>query len=131
MLFESIIAVRAHYGKHETVQLVVSDTFVEFTFTPQATLINTRTAYRQHTGAESSEAFPFFNPPVLFLLTRPQRRSTTGISMCEHVRIISTSRTEEKGRDVGTSRTPTPTSFRQSLLDFQVNEKPNLLVVDI
>lgn len=47
------------------------DTFVKFAFTPQSTPINTTTAYRQHKGAEYTEALPFSISPSSYFLSRP------------------------------------------------------------
>lgn len=51
----------AHEGTEPSVGVV------KFTLTPQSTLINTTAAYKQHTGAEYTEAPPFLFPlPLTF-----------------------------------------------------------------
>lgn len=53
-----LISCGGHQKKHETIRLLVSDTFVELAFAPQTTLINTWTAPRQHTGATAPHPRP-------------------------------------------------------------------------
>lgn len=106
----------------KSIRLLVSGTLVELAFAPQTTLINTWTAPRQHTGA----TVPYL-PPVLHLPTRPQRRSETGISTCEHVRIISTSSAEEKGLDVGRQPGTSSLVLQAKSFGFQVNGSKSLV----